>query len=68
MNQLISHIISHKTQAQTEVYLVYLISRVYCRQLSEHGHSKHLRDQVSPQQVCDCLVDVEIRGADPDLS
>ena len=38
------------------------------RELPVHGDSKHLCDQVSPEQVCDVLVVLEVSGADPDLS
>lgn len=46
----------------------YLKCRVNSRKLPEHGNTKHLCHQMCPEQVCDCLVVVEVTGADPDLS
>jgi len=45
----------------------YLVCGVDSRQLAEHGHPEHLADQVGPQEMCDRLMDVEVRRANPDL-
>lgn len=37
------------------------------RELPVHGDSKHLCEQMCPEQVCDGLVVLEVSWADPDL-
>lgn len=37
-------------------------------ELPVHGDSKHLCDEVCPEQVCDGLVVLEVSWAHPDLS
>lgn len=38
-----------------------------CRQLSEHGYAEDLRNQMRPEEMSDCLMDVEVRRSHPDF-
>lgn len=40
--------------------MFYLVHRVNSRELPVHGNSKHLCHQMSPEQVCDVLVVLEV--------
>lgn len=45
----------------------YLIHRVNGRELPVHGNGKNLCHEMSPEQVRDVLVVMEVSRADPDL-